>query len=1013
MQIDIKRSAVILLCCLAVAIGCSDSDSGGDMQSRIATDLRSKTLSNQAPYLPPQCYTKTVLTNGEALNPCYTCHTRGFRPDFTNDNDLQLEYAFPDYAEENHWTNLLKDRSQAQFQISDDEILSYIRTSNYLNEEKQILLAMELASLPEGWDYDGDGSWSGYIPDCYFNFANDGFDQDPLGAYTGWRALAYYPFPATHWPSNGDYADVLIRLPEAFQMRDQVFDLETYKINLAIVEALIKKEDVNIPPTDETLYQVDLDKDGTLSTAEKIVYDWAPTEGRNMEYVGDAKLQLAKGDVHLAAGLYPEGTEFLNTLHYVDVTEGGAVTMAKRLKEIRYGRKIRWLTYADLETTAMDEIKERDDFPDRLTLPIGNMEDGVTNGIGWVFQGFIEDANGDLRPQTFEETASCIGCHGGIGATTDSTFAMARKLDSREFQNGWYHWAQKDLSGLNEPKAEFRRAGVQYEYSYYLMYARAGDEFRSNEEVIEAFFDDDGILKQEMAEKLHGDISILLYPSSERALALNKTYKQIVQEQSYAQGRSSQVATKETVFDQLTTNDLDTKVGTSLMLTAHPSESGCNPCVDLSSEPVDDEMKTVISGDGMSGPNGERYQIDASGLIDESAYSATTKGVYFPFPPRHTLPTRMIVPLGSIPTCYECHRLERPVAPDNPKVTVPVEFTAEANQEEEVELVQLTENEGNDVNGNWSPDGSRIVWESDRSGRFQLWMMNSDGSQKQAVTQGPAIHGWADWHPSGSRLVYWGYDPETGTYSIATANADGSNVDVIVESEEMLDRPSWSPDGNFLAWGAQTDGNWDIWVSDGNGDNIQRLTYDSQMESNPLWRPDGDFIAYKVAPDKEYNLTLENFLNVENGFGSPTVRVWDGIKSVQMNDWSPDGDLITYTAEIVTNASGEDRVSYLAVVEDVSMSGAKTSGSPVILSAHNTLGDRGPVFSPDGSQIAFWSWDKSYRATLWAAASDGSSLKQITRLGPDMTPQWHPDGDLLLFESARNGNMDIWTVGVE
>ena len=133
-------------------------------------------------------------------------------------------------------------------------------------------------------------------------------------------------------------------------------------------------------------------------------------------------------------------------------------------------------------------------------------------------------------------------------------------------------------------------------------------------------------------------------------------------------------------------------------------------------------------------------------------------------------------------------------------------------------------------------------------------------------------------------------------------------------------------------------------------------------------------------------LTIENFMNVASGFDAPSVRVWDGIKSIQMNDWSPDGSQIAYTAEIVTNASGEDRVSYLAVVEDVAMDGPKTSGSPKILSAHNTLGDRGPVFSPDGTQIAFWAWDKSYRATLWLAGSDRSGLTQLTRLGPDMTP---------------------------
>jgi Tol biopolymer transport system component len=1015
---------LILLLCFALT-GCSSGGDGSNSSTPaditekpdetfvLDNSLKSTVLSNQAAYLPPQCYTRTVNNTGEVYNSCYACHTKGFRPDFTNDKDLQLEFAFPVYAEKNHWTNLLKDRRQEILAISDDDILAYIKSSNYFAADGKIIPAARISDLPAGWDYDEDGKWSGYVPDCYFSFDESGFDVDPSGRYTGWRAFAYYPFPSTHWPANGDYADVLIRLPESFRTYNKQFDLETYRVNLAILEAIIKKRDVTIPPTDERRYSVDLDKDGRLGTAARIVFDWAPNENRLMYYVGDAMELQNNGGIHLAAGLFPKGTEFLNTIRYVGVSETGDIEMSARVKEIRYARKIKWLTYAELETLALNDVKERDDFPDRLKLPFGNMEDGVSNGVGWVLQGFIEDKQGDLRPQSFEETASCIGCHGGIGATTDSTFAFARKIDAPNSQNGWYHWSQKDLKGVNEPKVDFQSAGVQYEYSFYLMYAGAGDEFKSNEEIKATFFNEDGVLKQEMAEKLHEDISMLLFPSRERALALNKVYKRIVEEQSYTLGRNPLIGESGEVFESLLPADLETKVESPVILAAQAHEKGCDPCVELTSDPVSPAQQAIIAGNGMSGPNGERYQIDGNGFIDESTYSVNTKGVYFPFPPRFTLPTRIIVPLGTIPTCYECHRLDRPVPPQNPKVTVPVSFSAASPDESGLAIVQLTEDAGSDVNGTWSPDGTYIAWETDRSGAFQIWIMNADGSQKRPLTHGPAVHGWPVWSPDGSRLAFWGYDEASGKHSISTAAADGSDVIVIVESDEALDRPTWHPQGGTIAWAAQTDGNWDVWVAGSDGSQVQRLTYDAQMETNPLWRPDGAFIAFKVAPNKAYNLTIENFLNVENGFASPSIRAWDGIKSIQMNDWSPDGNKITYTAEIVTNASGEDRVSYLAVVEDVSLTGTKTSGMPIILSAHNTLGDRSPVFSPDGSQIAFWSWDKSYRATLWIAASNGSSLKQLTRTGPDMTPKWHPDGGRLLFESARNGNMDIWTVALD
>ena len=114
----------------------------------------------------------------------------------------------------------------------------------------------------------------------------------------------------------------------------------------------------------------------------------------------------------------------------------------------------------------------------------------------------LDAANVDLRDQASLQRGAklfadyCMGCHGGgIGSTTDSTFAFARKLDGENFQRGWYHWSQKSVAGLNEPKMEICAAGVHYEYTYYLLYAKAGDEFRANDELRERFFEPDGRAK--------------------------------------------------------------------------------------------------------------------------------------------------------------------------------------------------------------------------------------------------------------------------------------------------------------------------------------------------------------------------------------------------------------------------------------------------------------------------------------------------------------------------------------
>jgi hypothetical protein len=497
----------------------------------LAVDLDQRSLTNPTAYIPAQCYTETVDAAGKAHNPCATCHVRARVPNYvTGDADLQTEYAFPGPALKNPWTNLFVDRAKAVAGVSAAEIDAYVAGDNYFGADGGITLARKLASPPPDWDEDGDGKWAGYVPDAYYDFDDEGFDHAPDGRPTGWRAFAYVPLPGGFWPANGSTDDVLIRLAAPYRSdASGAYDRGIYKVNLAIAEALIRRADVAIDPVDETRLGVDLDKDGTLSTADRIHYDWAPLEGRSMSWVGAAR------GARLAAGLFPLGTEFLHSVRYIDVASG-AVAMAPRMKELRYGRKTRWQTYADLEEGGLAEAKERDAFPDRISLFDGSLETGISNGMGWRYQAFIEDAQGDLRPQSFEETVFCIGCHGGVGVNDDASFAFARKLPSETAHaRGWYHWTQKSIAGVPDPL----RADGRPELLTYLETNGAGDEFRSNAEIIARFFDAEGHVTAEAAAELERDISVLLFPSEERARQLNAAYREIVREQSFVRGRDA------------------------------------------------------------------------------------------------------------------------------------------------------------------------------------------------------------------------------------------------------------------------------------------------------------------------------------------------------------------------------------------------------------------------------------------------------------------------------------------
>jgi len=474
-----------------------------------------------------------------------------------DDWDLQEELAFNEYTKVNRFTNLFKDRTAPVNAISDDEILTYIRKDNYKNSNNQIVLAEQLKNLSNTWDFNGKQKWDGYMPDCYFDFDAEGFDRDPKGDFTGWRAFGYYPFLGTFWPTNGSTDDVLIRLAKVFQTVDGDFDKTTYKVNLAIVEAMIKETNITIEAVDESKWSVDLDKNGVLNTTTQITYRWAPLQNKYMRYVGDAKALYDEGELHIAAGLYPENTEFLHTVRYIDVNQTSQnITMAPRMKELRYAKKYGWNTYGQIENGMMAEIKEKEDFPERLKTVLGNVEEGLDNGYGWKYQGFIEDKEGYLRPQTYEETLYCIGCHSTIGAILDSTFVFPRKFDHAQAQMGWSHWTQlkEGFKDIKEPIL----ADGRYEYSLYLQNNHSGDEFRANSEVLEKFFANNGTLKQAEIKKLHDSIAHLIVPSVKRAIKLNKAYKVIVDEQSFIYGRDAHITPTQNVHKEV---EVDQKTG--------------------------------------------------------------------------------------------------------------------------------------------------------------------------------------------------------------------------------------------------------------------------------------------------------------------------------------------------------------------------------------------------------------------------------------------------------------------
>jgi Tol biopolymer transport system component len=144
-----------------------------------------------------------------------------------------------------------------------------------------------------------------------------------------------------------------------------------------------------------------------------------------------------------------------------------------------------------------------------------------------------------------------------------------------------------------------------------------------------------------------------------------------------------------------------------------------------------------------------------------------------------------------------------------------------------------------------------VLFSGRKNANRDIYAMNPDGSNVRRLTSDTARDVWPDFAPDNRKFVWVRYsDPEHAR--LFTANADGSKPTPLPTVGENIRDPRYSPDGTKIAFTATVNvpipggglNNADVYVINADGTGLKRLTYEQSQELSPTWSPDGQTIAF-------------------------------------------------------------------------------------------------------------------------------------------------------------------------
>jgi TolB protein len=267
---------------------------------------------------------------------------------------------------------------------------------------------------------------------------------------------------------------------------------------------------------------------------------------------------------------------------------------------------------------------------------------------------------------------------------------------------------------------------------------------------------------------------------------------------------------------------------------------------------------------------------------------------------------------------------------------------------------------------------TKLYFISSRSGSKEVWVMDYDGANQHAITHLGATCLSPHVSPDNSRIAFgslgregWAirmYSIDLGRLVSFPGGAGGG----------LNQSPSWSGDGNKIAFSSSRTGDPEIWVVDAGGGNARRITYFKGPDVQPTWNPKTNaqiaWVSGRTGLPQIYTMDQD---------GANIQRMTDGGYAVSPS-WSPNGQFLTFSwnRKYGPGAPGG---------QDIYLMDIATKRWQQL--THDAGSNDFPSWAPDGRHIVFERKMGSH-TEVWSMLADGTDQHQLTHSGNNFMPNW-------------------------